>query len=302
MALHKLVRKQKKTASAKELIEQAMRQAIAETPPLKPDDWIRISSLGAICPREEVLRFRHDVPRSAAINPDLGLTFEFGHSIHWIMQNKVMAATGRIVGSWRCTWCGEIYGSIKSEGLLPRPSKCIRCGAVAGEVSRVNNRPVVGSHGESFLFVEEWLGNHEYMVGGTPDGYMVDGDPNSFTPADVIILEFKSASENNFAKYKKAADFMHVIQCQCYMWLTGFKRAKIIYINKGEFGMEGIVEHDVSYDEETITMVKDAVRQIRAGMMGGPIPERVACDTPTCPRAKDCDVAKLCFGPAKDLT
>lgn len=294
MALSRLLRKQKKTVSAKELIEQAMRQDIGESAPMRSDDWIRISSIGGLCPREEVLRSRLDVPRTKGIDPDLGLVFESGHAVHWMMQNKVMAATGMIVGSWRCTWCGEVYGSFK-EGLLPRPVSCIRCGGVAGEGRRVNNKPVLTSRTESFVFAEEWLGNSEYMVGGSPDGYLVDGNPLNFTLNDLVVLEFKSASDSNFVKYEKAADFMHVIQCQCYMWLTGIKRAKILYLNKGKFGMDGIAEHDILYDPETVSMVQSAIKEIRIGLAGGAVPPRVACDSSGCPRANACDVSKQCF-------
>jgi hypothetical protein len=294
MALSRLLRKQKKTVSAKELIEQAMRQDIGEFAPMNPDDWIRISSIGGLCPREEVLRYRFGIPRTKGVDPNLGLVFESGHAVHWMMQNKVMAATGRIVGSWRCTWCGEVYGSFR-EGLVPRPGSCIRCGGVAGESRRINNKPILTSRNESFVFAEEWLGNAEYMVGGSPDGYLVDGDPLSFTVNDLVVLEFKSASDSNFVKYEKAPDFMHVIQCQCYMWLTGIKRAKILYLNKGKFGMDGIAEHDVLYDSETVSMVQSAIKEIRIGLAGGAIPPRVACDSPGCPRAGVCDVSKQCF-------
>lgn len=295
MALSRLVRKVKKTASAKELIEAAVRQAVEEIPPMRPDDWLRISTIGGICPREQVLRARFNVPRRRGIDPDMGMTFEFGHDVHYMMQNKVMPETGRFVGSWRCIWCGERYGSIKHEGLVLRPERCIRCGGIAGEARRANNRPVEFQHGESFVFVEEWLGDQEYMVGGSPDGYFVDGDPKSFTKDDIVILEFKSASETNFVKCVKAADFMHVIQCQCYMWLTGFRRAKIIYVNKANPGLESLAEHDLTYDHETIVMVQDAVRQIRLGLSGGPVPRREACDSERCPRANACDVSKQCF-------
>lgn len=294
MALSRLVRKQKKTSSAKELIEAAMRQAIAEFPPMKPDDWFRISSIGGICPRAEVLRARLNVPRRAGIDPNLGLTFEFGHDVHHLMQNKVMAATGRIIGSWRCTWCGEVYGSL-AEGLVPRPEQCIRCGGVAGEARRVHNRPIATERTESFWFTEEWVGNAEYMIGGSPDGYFVDGDLAKYTNDDIVVLEFKSCSENNFAKYVKAPDFMHVIQCQCYMWLTGFKRAKILYINKGVFGLDGLVEHDIKYDAETISMVQRGLKQIRSGLTGGEVPPRELCSDAGCPRANGCEVSKACF-------
>lgn len=292
MALSDLVRKKKKTASAKELIEQAMRQGIEEKLPMLADDWFRISSFGEMCPREEVLRNRFDVPVTRGIGPDLGLVFEFGHSIHWIMQNKVMAATGHIVGMWRCTWCGETYGG---KELVARPEVCLRCGAFPGGLDRVKNKPVASGRPEAFLFMEQWVGNHEYMIGGSPDGFFVDGDPLDFKDEDVVVLEFKSASDANYVKYQKAPDFMHVIQCQCYMWITGYSRAKILYVNKGKFGMEGIMEHDVAYDPETIEMVKTGITQVRRGLIGGPVPPRQMCASESCPRATACVVSKQCF-------
>jgi len=294
MALHRLIRKQKKTESAHELIEKALRQDVREHHPMRPETWLRMSSVGGMCPRQEVLMSRGNIIRREGINPDLGMVFAIGHALHWAMQNLIMAATGRIVGKWRCTWCGEVYGSLR-EGLKPRPDECIRCGAIAGDIPRANNVPDYTVRANAFLFVEEWVGDYEYMIGGHPDGYFVDGDPNNFTSDEVVILEFKSCSENSFAKYKKAPDFMHVIQVQCYMWLTGFRRAKIIYVNKGKFGMEGVVEHDSVYDEETVIQVKEAIKNIRIGLDGGALPERSACSDSNCPRARSCEVSVTCF-------
>jgi len=294
VALIDLVRKQKKTASAHELIEKALREEVRIHNPLRPESWLRVSSIGGVCPRQEVLASRMNVVRQEGISPDLGMVFAMGHALHWGMQNIVMPATGRFVGSWRCTWCGEIYGSLK-EGLMARPDRCVRCGAHAGEVPRVNNKPDYDVRSDAFVFMEEWVGDHGYMIGGHPDGYFVDGDPANFTDDDVIVLEFKSCSESNYAKYKKAPDFMHVIQAQVYLWLTGFRRGKIIYVNKGKFGMEGVVEHDISYDEESVSLVKAAIKEIREGLSGGKIPDREACADSNCPRANACEVSKACF-------
>jgi hypothetical protein len=294
MALSNLIRKQKKTASAHELIEKALRQEAREHLPLRPESWLRVSSIGGVCPRQEVLASRLDVVRREGISPDLGMVFAMGHSLHWGMQNIVMPATGRFVGTWRCTWCGETYGSLK-EGLAIRPPSCARCGAVSGDVPRVDNKPDYTVRSSAFVFVEEWVGDYEYMIGGHPDGYFVDGDPTDFKPENVVVLEFKSCSENSYAKYKKAPDFMHVIQTQVYLWITGFRRGKIIYVNKGKFGMEGIVEHEISYDEESINLVKSAIKAIREGLAGGQVPEREACADDNCPRARSCAVSRACF-------
>lgn len=294
MSLSRLFKKPKKTVTIKDLIESAMRSPPQEVAPMNSDDWIRISSLGSVCPREEVLRYIHSVPNKKLIGPDLGLTFEEGHAVHWMMQNKVMPATGLFVGTWRCTWCGESYGSIK-DGLVPRPDACLRCGSIAGEAVRSNNRKQLLVRDNAFLFVEEYIFNNEYMVGGSPDGYIVDGDPFNFKLEDLIIAEFKSTSSNNFDKYKLSPDFMHSIQCQFYMWLSGIKRAKIIYINKGVFGIDGIIEHDVKYDQESLDIGIMAISTIRNGLLTGEVPDRIACSNEGCKRATDCNVSKQCF-------
>lgn len=294
MALHRLVRKEKHTEDIKELIEKTLRQSVTPIYPLGPDDWFRVSSIGSVCPREEVLCAREGVVREDRVSPDLGMVFEMGHGIHWVMQNRVLGPTGRLIGSWRCTWCGEIYGSLK-EGMVSRPDSCLRCGAIAADAPRTNNRPDKSARADAFVYMEQWVGDFRYKVGGHPDGFWVDGDATDFADDDVVVLEFKSASDKSFYKYAKSPDFMHVIQLQCYLWLTGYKRAKIIYINKAKFGMDALVQHDIKYDVETVERLQDAIKQIRAGVKGGAIPPRRACQTQDCSRARGCKVSDACF-------
>jgi len=294
MALHRLVRSEKNTENIKELIEKTLRQAVTPIPPLGEDDWLRVSSIGGICPREEVLCAKENVIRRDVISPDLGMVFEMGHAIHWVMQNRILGPTGRLVGSWRCTWCGEVYGSFK-DGMVTCPERCERCGAIAGGEPRPNGKPDKSVKANAFFYEEQWVGDYKYKIGGHSDGFFVDGDPENYKKDDVVVLEFKSASDKSFYKYVSAPDFMHVIQCQCYMWLTGFRRAKIIYVNKAKFGMDSIKQHDVKYDPETVTKIQSAIKEIRAGIVGGPVPGRKACETDTCSRARGCKVSKTCF-------
>lgn len=259
---------------------------------MERDDWFRVSSIGGICPREEVLCSLNGVVRQDSVSADLGMVFEMGHAIHWVMQNRVMPETGRIVGEWRCTWCGEGYGGLDEP--VPRPESCLRCGALGGEMPRVNKPDGPGRY-DAFFYVEPWVGNTEHKIGGHPDGFYVDGDPKNFSKEDVVLLEFKSASARTFYKYKKAPDFMHVVQAQAYLWVTGYRRAKIIYLDKGTFGMSSMAVHDLDYDPETISRVIEAIRDIRAGIAGGPIPERTLCLNEGCRKAKGCEVSGVCF-------
>lgn len=256
------------------------------------DDWFRVSSIGKLCPREEVLCFRRNAWREDVVSSDLGMVFAVGHGIHWMMQNIVLAGRG-LIGQWRCTWCGETYGSF-DEGLVRRPESCLRCGAIAGEAPRMAGRPDKSINSDAFLYVEQWIGDFNYKIGGHPDGFWVEVE-GEFTKEDVVLVEFKTASKNNFFGYKKSPDFMHVIQCQVYMWLTGYRRAKVIYLEKGTFGMGGVAIHDLEYDPEIVERVKEACDSVRAGLVGGAIPERQMCADRDCQRAKGCVVVDRCF-------
>jgi len=294
VAIEDLIRRHKKTSSVVEALERGLRQPSVTKPPMLASDWLRVSSIGSVCPREEVLRSKLEVGKVDGVSADLGLVFEVGHALHWVMQNRAMPTAGGLIGKWRCTWCGEQYGHIKTT-MVPRPEVCVRCGAIAGDIPRFQNRPDYTVRGNAFLYVEQWIGDYDFRIGGHPDGFWVDGDPHEFTDSDVVVLEFKSASERTFYKYKEVPDFVHVIQVQCYMWLTGYKRSKIIYINKGQFGFGGVAEHDIEFDSGSIGRIKKAIGEIRLGLRSGEVPPRVACGTIACQRARDCTVSQQCF-------
>ncbi len=181
--------------------------------------------------------------------------------------------------------------------MVPRPEFCIRCGSIAGDAPRYNGRPDLSVNANAFLYVEEWCGDIEHKVGGEPDGQYLEGDyREDYTNEDLVLLELKSANDRNYAELKKSPDFTHVIQAHTYMWLAGYRRAKIIYINKNGYGPEAMHEHDIAYDEETIVRVQDALREVRAALGEGDLPERNVCAVRKCPRAKRCKAADVCFG------
>lgn len=271
-------------------VTDLIHRALAEnrkSGPMLHEDWIRVSSIGSMCPREEVLCSKNNVIRERSFDGDAGLNFGLGNAIHWLFQNRALAPTGRLIGSWRCTWCGETYGSQATQ-LVPRPDRCIRCGAIAGEAPRSGGRPSVEIHPLAFLYVEEFVGNEEYRIGGHPDGFMSSSE-------EPILLEFKSANDRNFFKYKDTPDFVHVIQSQIYLWLTGLKRAKIIYLNKNGSKDNFLREHDLLYDAEVVERVQAAVRSVRDGIGGGLVPARTVCADPSCQRAIGCKVRDICF-------
>lgn len=277
-----------------EIVKEAYKEG-RKIPPLEAEQWLRVSSLGGICQREEVLCSMHSVEREDIVGGDAGVNFEQGHAVHWMFQSRVLAKAGIMIGSWRCTYCGSVYGS-RLEGYIPRPHRCYRCGALADEAARSNGMPDENSNGNAFVYVEEWIGNQEHKIGGSPDGYMMVDFKPDYNIQDLTLLEFKSANDKNFILYKDSPDFMHVIQANLYMWLTGCIKAKIVYFNKNEKGMEGVSEHDLDYDQECTDRVLAVVGEIRNGIRECVAPPRTVCATSDCYRAFHCKVKELCFG------
>ncbi len=161
-------------------------------------------------------------------------------------------------------------------------------------------RPDLSVQDNAFLFVEEWLGNEEYKIGGSPDGQIISEYFPEYTPNDLTLLEFKSCNERNFDNYKVAPDFVHVIQAQLYMWLAGYPKGKIIYFNKNERGPLGLKEHDIDYDGECIERVLSAVNEMRDGIKNRVAPPRTVCYDIKCQRAHNCKVKDICFGEPKE--
>lgn len=293
MALGSLVQRSAIDFHLIEAIERALTTS-RESPPMEGDDWVRVSSMGAVCPREEVICSLYNIHRKERLEGKVIMNFGLGDAVHWLLQNRAFPAACHIVGMWRCTWCGETYGS-RATQMVVRPDRCVRCGAIAGEAPRKAGRPNLDVRGDAFLYMEEWVGNGEFKIGGSPDGQMVLGDPENFTNDDITLLEIKSTNDNNYKKYKVAPDLMHIVQAQVYLWLTGYKKAKIVYMNKNGMGTDGMKEHDLDYDEEMIEQVKSIITGVRSGIIERIVPERTLCAHNNCDRAKRCQAAEMCF-------
>ena len=279
-------------AIAEMIKEQLVSQRIQQ--PIHEDSWIRVSSLGSVCEREEVLCARDGVDRVRIDDGDSVVNFAHGHAVHWLFQNKVLPDLGLLIGSWRCTYCGTQYGS-RDEGMIPRPDRCFRCGAVAGERPREDGRPDLDVQDNAFVFVEEWLGNDEHKIGGSPDGQLILNFTPNYKKEDLTLIELKSVNDFNFSKIKNSPDYVHVIQTQIYLWLTGYPKAKILYFNKNEKGTKGMIEHNLDYDQECVDLVLAAIKRIRDGIANRTVPPRVMCANDECSRAMGCKVKRQCF-------
>ena len=118
--------------SLKSLIKENFVE-LRQKPPLKKGDYVRVSSLSMLCPREEVIVSLEKVVRKDDIEAGLNLIFAHGHALHWAFQNHVLPGTGVLRGKWVCLGCSEVYGQEDEnkpilEWAVPRPDECDQCG------------------------------------------------------------------------------------------------------------------------------------------------------------------------------
>lgn len=251
---------------------------------LADEGWIRVSSLASLCPREEVIVATDNLVRSEPFRGDLGLIFEHGHALHWDLQNRTLPATGMFYGKWLCAACGAVHGGWDAkakprktftDSQILRPEKCPAC------ETKLDH--------DNCLYQEQHLFNHEYKVKGHPDGFLkVPGLEG------LGVFEAKSINPKGAWEVRGCPKLDHVVQVQCYMWLTGCRWAKILYWDKGGQGMSALIEHTVEYDEDLVESIKGEVTAIWVGIEDGILPDRT-CEERTCPRASKCPAVSQCF-------
>ena len=244
--------------------------------PLTKDGWLRASSLGEICARQEVLAARTKTKREELIDLDSQLTFDKGHGMHAVMQNSALPRLGVIRGRWRCWHCTKVYGgsdkTFSLEAQIPCPEICTAC---------KNENP-------KFEYIEQWFENVEYRVNGHPDAFLVLPDEPRMG-----VGELKSISERKSKDVRDVPDFGHVIQVQTYMWLTGLEWGLILYWIKGAY-RSSLIEHYIERDEDAIDMIKNLARSIWDNLEEGELPERI-CSSADCKRAENCWMRNACF-------
>ncbi len=241
--------------------------------PMKADTVIRASSIGWMCFREEVLAARHGITRKEVVSADSNWTYSVGHAVHWAMQNEVLGPKGQIVGEWRCRSCGDHQGGAEDYDLRPYPEDCPKC-----------HSPELG-----FEYVELPLYDSELLIRGHCDG---------FHPNGVDIWEFKSSNSYAMKAIRQGQIWpAYKVQGQIYLHLTGRKRFRFLFVDKGENVLKRAWHPMlIERDQKEIDAKKKAIVQMREAIASPKkkLPERI-CANETCDRAKNCPVVTQCF-------
>lgn len=290
-------------------------EMVRAVPPRKSGDTFRGSSIGYMCPREEVLCAIHDVHREDIIGPDLSYIFAMGTGIHEVLQQRLL--TDFLVGSWRCRGCGAVYGSMNRLVRMPDVCTGARWNIEKQESEQCPNHNffedvVADWHLPGFDYKEIDL-HYEGVIKlySHPDGILWrgSGDP----PEDLDIsnpyleaVEFKSASwiamtygYGNHDPIKYDALPYHRDQLMLYQYIMGIERGRIIYCDKSGRGIlssftEYTVELDRAHIEKNVIglfkSVNDGITEQDPEMA-----ERM-CKSKTVARARACPVRKQCWG------
>lgn len=261
--------------------------AASEKPPMQPGDLVRASGIAYLCPREEVLANKYDVIRVDHKRAMLQITLDIGHIFHDLYRDRYFGPMGEWVGSWKCERCGwdtdkagmseppVFEHRVVSRGKMAKmPSKCLGCGD------------------EKSITFNEWkLVDKSLLIHGHPDGW------SWRSGMDRVLVDLKSHGASDFKSRKKLRDG-HDIQVWAYQHMCGDKNGMVWYLNKSPWGdaINFVREVPVQWDAKGFRSdVQQPVESLHNGLAGGPVPERL-CISPSMPRAKDCQLADVCFG------
>ena len=292
MGLAKILEKGKGTSSLRKIIESIIKQS-NDKPPLNPSDpnsRISISAIASLCPREEVICSRMAISRVQVVDAGLGMAFKTGSALHEATQSQILSESPCFLGIWKCTDCGRPHGSqdpeISRSHFVPCPKECSNPECSSNDPQ---TRRSAWEKKATFRYKEIRIEDKDLRISGRMDGILsLPGLPG------FGVFELKSASQNSAWKVRNVPQAEHVIQCQLYMMLTGFRWAKILYWNKAGTAMDTFIEHTVEREEITFLELRSQIMSIWKGIRENTLPERI-CANEGCDRAKSCAVRSNCF-------
>ena len=284
-------------SSLRKLIAQGLSSTRTVPPipapvPGSPETYFRASALGKACARKEALKIVHSLCDQDTVDADLALIFAKGHAAHWMHQEHLMPAVAkRAMVGW---WSGP-GGTLSTTAHEP-----LRLWSYSEAVESIGHAS----------YMEPHIHDHENCLKGHPD-MILDWDlvekPPHGSPSGLEIIEFKTRNGMSSAWSAVDPDVggaplpAHILQVQAYMMMTGIKRARIVYLRKGEFSdlQECYAEHVVKSDASVQSKIKTFLSAWRAALTEAveshKVPDRTKCATFDCQQSKSCGLRYKCF-------
>jgi len=259
-------------------------QKASPVPP-KAGDWFRSSGLPKLCPRMYALAAQRAFSINTDVDAELGWVFGIGTAMHRQFQEEFLRKipTGVFQGWWRNRATGYVS---KGDSLaINHNAECLSHSWAA--------QPSGDS--DDYEYVELSFRNAEYRITGHCDGVLVwpDSEPEIFELKTISEMGYYAVDPDGGGKPKAE----HVLQAQAYLWMSGLKRARIVYFCK-KFGKinDMICEHVVERDEQIIDSIKKHLKDSIDALDNGTMPVRMAeCRTKSSDRAKYCPAKAACF-------
>lgn len=289
-----------------------------DVPPREAGGTFRGSSIGYMCPRQEVLCSLGGHWRQDEIDPDLDFIFACGNGIHEALQQQLLR--GIIIGAWRCLGCGAEYGSMDNPIVEPKVCTSKRYNQETEELEPCPNHNyfedvVTDWHLPGFAYKEIDLHlDSPIQLYSHPDGIVWRGTDDPPDEIDlksplIEVLELKSASwvamlyGYGHGEIKRAAVPYHVDQTMLYMYVLGIERGRIVYVDKSGRGLRSsLIEHPVQLDREYVEseVIGRFLSIDKAIEAEDPTMADRACPNATCSRARECPVSKECWSDSSE--
>lgn len=266
-------------------------------PAIAADSYVRISSIGYMCERREVLAAKMEEDQVEVRPITLELIFGLGHSVHDLMQNHIFGPAKLLIGDWECKYCGHTHTDCIQPDVCTECCfrwRCSSCEEIIESEKRVDTCPTCGNGSivdepvNPFRYVEQTVKDEELGIGGHYDGgVMLDGK--------LWVLEIKSMRGDLFYKLTEPQE-SHIEQALLYAHLKGAEGALIVYVNKNGRNKDDFYkEYTVPMDKSILKRALDKVSSVRKHIAAGTIPERTLCINRSSYRARSCPLKEICF-------
>lgn len=223
-------------------------------PPPTLDTYWRASSIGSLCPVEEVYCALKGLTRYEQNTMDADFRMKNGTFLHeWLIPY-----IDHLVGTWTCRACGDVRTK-----WSPTCPKCKSYEAV---------------------YQTPKLQNDTEHISGTPDGIGAIGGEGEVVEIKTTRTSIKKFTDGDlFAKY--------VVQCNVYMWLAGVSRARMFVFNPARLADNE--EFILLRDDELVEAQLAKVRAIRTGIETKTVPYDLrdpVCTELSCVVRGDCQI------------
>ena len=256
--------------------------AVPEQSRLGRDDYIHVSSLVDLCPRQYYLAHEHGTEDygdhlGRSFTGGLLVTFALGRAIDKFVKERVVEATRRrgMFGMWTCK-CG-----FSARTGLYVAERCERC------------------RGPTDVYNEPVLRNEEWRITGRPDITLMDSNGH------MLPIEVKSMARDRW-EHLDAPLANDILQTLLYRWMYAQEgrlvhtHVVVLYVSKefryGSPYKEFQVDAETAPCRSMLALALGLAAQARDARDSHAPPARELCSGVTCTRARNCPVQALCFG------